>query len=104
MFSCIGDVLVSTSTKYWTCKILQSNENHFQVVALNSLGESGPWYFQISHSLLLSKSVMEANKWYDARGIWLGLTTIDPNRIPFIFYIIFNHNFLLCVLALMFNG
>lgn len=36
---------------------------------------------------------MEANKWYDARGIWLGLTTIDPNRIPFIFYTIFNHNF-----------
>jgi hypothetical protein len=72
MFSCIGDVLVSTSTKHWTCKILQSNENPFQVVAFNSLVELGPCYFQISHSLLLFGGVMEANKSYDGRGIWLG--------------------------------
>jgi hypothetical protein len=47
---------------------------------------------------------MEANKWYDARGVWLGLATVDPNGIPFILYTIFNHNFSLCVLSLMFNG
>jgi hypothetical protein len=33
---------------------------------------------------------MEANKWYDARGIRSCLTIIDPDGIPFILYTIFN--------------